>query len=134
MAHSLQRSARVDAQGGGGSQNEGRGQLQHGQEPMPTTQEEEASLGPQQASPQQGQEERGCMTGSVDEEGRVVATMRVHGSILSQRSAYFRGLLLGAGAGMVEGQSKTVTVELADEQGGWKVSGVCLVSRNTIPC
>lgn len=48
----------------------------------------------------------------------VVATMRVHGSVLVQRSAYFRAILLGGGADMVEGRTRVVTVELENEQGG----------------
>lgn len=44
--------------------------------------------------------------------------MRVHGLVLAQRSAYFRGLLLGAGTAMAEGQAKALTVELEDAQGG----------------
>jgi hypothetical protein len=47
----------------------------------------------------------------------VVATMRVHGLVLAQRSGY-KGLLLCGGASMVEGQSKSLTVEVNDEQGG----------------
>jgi hypothetical protein len=43
----------------------------------------------------------------------------VHGTVLVQRSAYFQGLLLGGGAAMADGQSKALTVELANEQGAW---------------
>jgi hypothetical protein len=60
--------------------------------------------------------------------GRVVATLQVHSVVLVQRSPYFQGLLLGAGAAMVEGQGKTLTVELEDEQGGFGWVGWSIVS------
>ena len=48
----------------------------------------------------------------------VAATMRVHGVVLAQRSKYFERMLLGGGAGMVEGQTKSLTIEVEDDQGG----------------
>ena len=46
-----------------------------------------------------------------------MATMKLHASILLQRSEFFDGVLLGAGTAMAEGQGNTVTVELEDEEG-----------------
>ncbi len=43
--------------------------------------------------------------------------MKLHATVLLQGSEFFRGVLLGAGAAMKEGQSKSVTVELEDEEG-----------------
>lgn len=47
----------------------------------------------------------------------VVGTLRAHEQVLTDRSGYFEAMLLGAGATMVEGRSKSVTVELEDAQG-----------------
>lgn len=64
-----------------------------------------------------------------DENAGVVATMRVHGLVLAQRSGYFKGLLLCGGVGMVEARSKCLTVKVNDEQGGSVL--VVLVCRST---
>lgn len=42
--------------------------------------------------------------------------------MLVQRSKYFQGLLLGGGTGMADGHSKTLTVELEDEQGAFALA------------
>ena len=72
---------------------------------------------------------KGTSSEANDEDAGVVATMRVHGVVLTQRSSYFKGLLLGGGADMVESQSKSLTVEMADEQGGSVLA--VLVCRST---
>lgn len=45
--------------------------------------------------------------------------MRMHGAVLVVRSDYWRAILTGGGASMVEGRTRTITVELEDEQGAF---------------
>ena len=52
-----------------------------------------------------------------DDDAGLVATIRAHAAVLTQRSGYFKGLLLGGGAHMADGRAKTVTVEVEDAQG-----------------
>lgn len=50
----------------------------------------------------------------------MVATLPVHGIVLAQHSVYFKLLLTGGTAqAMVEGRTKTMTVEVESEQGGF---------------
>lgn len=52
-----------------------------------------------------------------DTDAGVVATLHTHAVVLVQRSGYFKMLLLGSCSKVVEGRTKTLTVEMADETG-----------------
>ena len=66
-----------------------------------SSEEEEAKAGAEATAQQQEQQ---------DDSDGVAATMRVHGVVLAQRSEYFKSFLMRGGAGMIEGQSKTLTI------------------------